>query len=81
MIHMNKLRHRPGVAALSTPSVNNLHNEQQQQQQQQQQTQQQQQQQPRPDSTQKLKEEPVSWACELCGRALSSREEWSQHAR
>ncbi|XP_008216695.1 myeloid zinc finger 1 isoform X1 [Nasonia vitripennis] len=88
VIHMNKLRHRPGVASLSTPSVNNsLHNDQQQQQQQhqqQQQTQQQQQQQQqqsRPDSTLKPKEEPVSWACELCGRVLATREEWSQHAR
>uniref|UniRef100_A0A0A9WYS2 C2H2-type domain-containing protein n=1 Tax=Lygus hesperus TaxID=30085 RepID=A0A0A9WYS2_LYGHE len=35
----------------------------------------------------KVKEEPVqvlgagSWSCELCGRILSSREEWSAHAR
>ena len=74
---MNKLRHRPGVTSLSTPTVNNLHNDQQQQQTQQQQQQQQQ----RADSSQKTKEEPVSWTCELCGRALATREEWSQHAR
>ncbi|XP_014208819.1 early growth response protein 1 isoform X2 [Copidosoma floridanum] len=82
VIHMNKLRHRPGVTALSTPTGSNLHNEQQQQQQQQQtQQQQQQQQQQRPDSTQKPKEEPISWSCELCGRGLATREEWAQHAR
>lgn len=81
---MNKLRHRPGVAPLSTPSAPNSDQQQQQQQQQQaqqQQAQQSQQQQSRQDTIHKLKEEPVSWACELCGRALATREEWMQHAR
>lgn len=84
---MNKLRHRPGVAPLSTPTAPNSDQQQQQQQQQQQAQQQQQSQQPqqqqqsRQDTIHKLKEEPVSWACELCGRALATREEWMQHAR
>lgn len=88
VIHMNKLRHRPGVAPLSTPTAPNSDQQQQQQQQQQQAQQQQQQaqqpqqqQQSRQDTIHKLKEEPVSWACELCGRALATREEWMQHAR
>ncbi|XP_066598366.1 uncharacterized protein [Prorops nasuta] len=82
VIHMNKLRHRPGVTPLSTPTISS--SDQQQQQQQQAPPQQQQQQQappPRQDIIHKLKEEPVSWACELCGRALATREEWMQHAR
>lgn len=73
---MNKLRHRPGVAPLSTPTAPNS-SQQQQQQQQQQQTQQP----PRSDTIHKPKEEPLSWTCELCGRSLASREEWMQHAR
>ncbi|XP_058789201.1 zinc finger protein 865-like [Phymastichus coffea] len=82
VIHMNKLRHRPGTGSLSTPTSNSLHNEQQQQSQQtSQQQQQSQSQQSRPDNIQKSKEETVSWACELCGRVLATREEWSQHAR
>lgn len=81
VIHMNKLRHRPGVAPLSTPTAPNSDQQQQAQQQQQQAQQPQQQQQSRQDTIHKLKEEPVSWACELCGRALATREEWMQHAR
>ncbi|KAL6260500.1 hypothetical protein P5V15_008024 [Pogonomyrmex californicus] len=79
VIHMNKLRHRPGVSPLSAPTT--PRSDQQHQQQQQQQQQAQQQQPSRQDSIHKLKEEPVSWACELCGRSFSTREEWTQHAR
>ncbi|EZA61064.1 hypothetical protein DMN91_004722 [Ooceraea biroi] len=78
VIHMNKLRHRTGVSPLSAPTA--PRSDQQQQQQQQQQAQQQQP--PRQDNNiHKLKEEPVSWACELCGRVLATRDEWTQHAR
>lgn len=76
VIHMNKLRHRPGVAPLSTPTAPNSSQQQQQQQQAQQQ-----QQPPRQDTIHKPKEEPLSWNCELCGRTFTAREEWSQHAR
>lgn len=76
---MNKLRHKPGVSPLSAPTTPRSDQHQQQQQQQQQQAQQQQP--SRQDSIHKLKEEPVSWACELCGRSLATREEWTQHAR
>ncbi|XP_063976085.1 zinc finger protein 865 isoform X1 [Diachasmimorpha longicaudata] len=80
VIHMNKLRHRPGVTPLSTPSATS--NDQVNQQQQQQQSQPPQPpQQPRQEVHLKLKEEPVSWTCELCGRVLLTREEWALHAK
>ncbi|XP_014478465.1 PREDICTED: zinc finger protein 629 [Dinoponera quadriceps] len=72
VIHMNKLRHRPGVAALSTPTAPSSNQQHQQQQQQPP---------PRQDAIHKPKEEPVSFACDLCGRSFASREEWMQHAR
>ncbi|XP_012058389.1 PREDICTED: zinc finger protein 90 [Atta cephalotes] len=81
VIHMNKLRHRTGVSPLSAPSTPRVDQHQQQQQQPPQQQQAQQQQSSRQDTIHKLKEEPVSWACELCGRSFATREEWTQHAR
>lgn len=81
VIHMNKLRHRPGLTPLNTPTLTpsaNLYNGQQQRhqppQQQQLITQ-------NDGTTIKLKDEPVTWICELCGRVLANRDEWSQHAR
>ncbi|CAB0040352.1 unnamed protein product [Trichogramma brassicae] len=73
VIHMNKLRHRPGVTSLPAPLLTNAHNQQQS-------SHQQNPQHIRSNNIQKPKEEQLNWTCELCGRVLATREEWSQHA-
>uniref|UniRef100_A0ABD2WRT0 Uncharacterized protein n=1 Tax=Trichogramma kaykai TaxID=54128 RepID=A0ABD2WRT0_9HYME len=74
VIHMNKLRHRPGVTSLPAPLLTNAHNQQQS-------SLQQNPQHIRSNNISNPKEEQLNWTCELCGRVLATREEWSQHAR
>lgn len=81
VIHMNKLRHRPGATPISTSGGSQNSDQQQQSHHSQQPQQQQPQQQARQEVAMKPKEEPITWPCEVCGRTMATREEWINHAR